>query len=87
MPLTKVCKHCSASVNIRKFVCVCGHVFASKKDLFAAAKPRSVAINIKRFLDSADETTARKSNGKARKRSFVSENKCMIGCILPKKSF
>ena len=31
MPLTKVCVHCSASVNVRKAVCACGHVFDSKK--------------------------------------------------------
>ena len=31
MPLKKVCVHCSASVNVRKSACACGHVFASKK--------------------------------------------------------
>ena len=31
MPLTKVCVHCSTSVHVRKTVCDCGYVSASKK--------------------------------------------------------
>ena len=80
MPLTRICTHCSASVKIRKSVCVCGHVFASKKNPFATKKPRHVAMNIKMFLESADEASARKSDDsvrKARKHNFEGEDVCL----------
>ena len=30
MPPTRVCSDCSSTVNIRKSVCTCGHVFTPK---------------------------------------------------------
>ena len=63
IPLTKVCVHCYASVSVRKAVCACGHVFDSKKrgPVATARKPKRVAVNIRRALESADETAARKA--------------------------
>ena len=56
MPLTKVCVHCSASVNVRKAVCACGHVFDSKKSSPATARrSKRIALNIRRALESAVE--------------------------------
>ena len=46
-------------VNVRKAVCACGYVFASKKS--TARESKRVAMNIGRSLESADETAARKS--------------------------
>ena len=75
MPLTKVCVHCSASVNVRKAVCACGHVFDSKKGGPATAK--RVAMNLQRALESADETAARKTKDtvrEANKRALEDED-------------
>ena len=69
--------HCSASVNVRKAVCACGHVFDSKKSSPATARrSKRIALNIRRALESADETAARKTKDavrEANKRALVDE--------------
>ena len=78
MPLSKVCAHCSASVNVRKSVCACGHVFSSKKSSPSAArKSKRVAVGIRKSLESDVETAARKTKdsvSKAKKRALKDED-------------
>ena len=96
MPLTKVCVHCSASVNVRKAVCACGHVFDSKKSSPATTRrSKRIALNIRRALESADETAARKTKDavrEANKRALVDEGqflqrrKCNRACTAKKRA-
>ena len=68
MPLKKVCVHCSASVNVRKSACACGHVFASKKSSpLVTMKSKRVAMDSRRSLESEDEIATRKSKDSLRK--------------------
>ena len=91
MPLTKVCEHCSASVHFRKSVCVCGHVFGSKKSgPSATRKSKGVALCIRRTLESVVETAARKAKDsvrKAKKRALQDEDRerSVIEHVLPKR--
>ena len=47
MPPTRVCADCSATVNIRKSVCTCGHVFTPKKGgPLSLRKSKRVAMSV-----------------------------------------
>ena len=69
-----MCERCSATVNVRTSVCACGNVFASKTSgPLTRGESKREAINIKRLLESADDTAARKSIRKAKKRALEDE--------------
>ena len=73
MPLTRICPICYGSVNIKKSVCECGHYFAmrmSRKNSINAKsvrKSKRIAMQSKKALESACETTLRQSKDRERK--------------------
>ncbi len=74
MPFTKLCPQCSASVNVKKAECVCGHTFCKRRSI--ATKGSKMAK--KRALEPESEALLRKEHdraSKAKKRALESELK------------
>ena len=49
MPLTRLCPQCSASVNVKKAECACGHAFCKRRSI--GTKERKIAMTCKRQLE------------------------------------
>ena len=69
MPLTKVCPQCSAVVNCRKSVCVCGYAFNTRK--LKSPRERKTAKSVdkaeKRAAETPTETHVRQERDRNRK--------------------
>ena len=77
MPLTKVCPQCSAVINIRKSVCVCGHSFNTRKQKSPCERKTTMSVRKaeKRTAAIPTEILARQEQDracKAAKREFES---------------
>ena len=49
MPLMGLCAQCSASVNVKKAECVCGHAICKQRSI--GTKERKIAMKRKRQLE------------------------------------
>ena len=49
MPLTRLCLQCSASANVKKAKCVCGHTICKRRSI--GTKERKIAMKRKRQLE------------------------------------
>ena len=82
MPLTKQCSKCDAIVNLRQSVCKCGNCFVLKKkagcvNVNSRRKSKRIAMQSKRALETACETTLRQSKDnvrQAQKRALETES-------------
>ena len=81
MPPVKQCPQCGSMVAIKKSICVCGHSFKRKPPVYATRKSKRVAKQLKRALESADETSLRKQLDRAyQSRKRTSETSAEILC-------
>ena len=79
MPLTRLCPQCSASVNVKKAKCVCGHTICKRRSI--GAKKRKIAMKRKRQLEPEGTMSMRRECdklSKARHRSLESELEALL---------
>ena len=80
MPPVKQCRQCGSMMAIKKLVCVFGHLFKRNLPVYATRKSKRVAMQLKRALESADETVLRQtkdSTSKAQKRALETEEQSL----------
>ena len=78
MPLTRLCPQCSASVNVKKAECACGHAFCKRR--FIGTKERKIAMTRKRQLEPEGTMSMRRERdrlSKARHRGLESESEVL----------
>ena len=80
MPCTKQCPQCSASVNVRKSECVCGHVFCKRRSV-RTMESKSLAMKNKRALEPEDDSSVRRERdrlSKSKKRALEPEPEAFL---------
>ena len=78
MPLTRLCPQCSASVNVKKAECTCGHAFCKRRSI--GTKERKIAMMRKRQLEPEGTMSMRRERdrlSKARHRGLESESEVL----------